>query len=106
MIQTVCALQVKPTAAVYRVRDPLEVMSFLTSLVEWGKSEDNAWHQAKGCSGWRLNADSASLSPPSRGLNNDNASCSSQASGNPDFSVLQKMYKHANFRSVVEFARQ
>ena len=74
-------VQVKPTAAVYRVRDPLEVMSFLTSLVEWGRSADNAWHQTKGCSGWRLNADSASLSSSLRRLQSDTASCSSQASG-------------------------
>ena len=57
-------MQVKPTAAVYRVKDPVEVMSFLTSLVEWGRSQENAWHHAKGCSGWRLNPDPPSLAHP------------------------------------------
>lgn len=75
--------QVKPTAAVYRVRDPLEVMSFLTSLVEWGRSEDNAWHQAKCCSGWRLNPNSPQLDLQICAMQGDaTTTCSSETSGN------------------------
>lgn len=56
--------KVKKTEAVYRVRDPTEVMTFLTSLVRWGQSSENAWHHAQGCSGWRLNPEISHLEPP------------------------------------------
>lgn len=56
--------QVKKTEAVYRVRDPTEVMTFLTSLVKWGQGPENAWHRAQSCSGWRLNPQALHLDPP------------------------------------------
>lgn len=40
----------------YTLRDPLEVMTFLTRLVDWGATEDNAWHKVKACIGWKLNS--------------------------------------------------
>ena len=96
-------MQVKPTAAVYRVRDPLEVMSFLTSLVDWGRSEENAWHQAKGCSGWQLNPNTASISHSIQLAQNDTASCSSQASGSlrSEDSATAKPFCPANFLPAV-----
>lgn len=72
-------LQVKPTAAKYTLRDPVEVMSFLISLVDWGRTQDNAWHAVKSCYGWRLNAEV--LPPPVRGSSGD---CSSTLSENSE----------------------
>ncbi len=48
-------LQVKPTEASYTLRDPHEVLTFLTKLVEWGQTSANAWHQNESCIGWALN---------------------------------------------------
>ena len=45
----------KPTDASYTLRDPHEVLTFLTKLVEWGNTEANAWHQKESCIGWALN---------------------------------------------------
>jgi hypothetical protein len=47
-------LQVKPTEASYTLRDPQEVLRFLTKLVEWGRTEENGWHQKECCIGWAL----------------------------------------------------
>lgn len=47
-------MQVKPTEASYTLRDPQEVLTFLTKLVEWGRTEENAWHQEESCIGWAL----------------------------------------------------
>ena len=47
-------LQAKPTAAVYSLRDPNEVMAFLDKLVSWGRSPSNAWLQNPSCNGWSL----------------------------------------------------
>ena len=49
------ALQVKPTEAQYTLRDPQEVLTFLSKLVEWGQTDANAWHQTESCIGWALN---------------------------------------------------
>ncbi len=45
----------KPTEASYTLRDPHEVLTFLTKLVEWGQTDTNAWHQKESCLGWALN---------------------------------------------------
>jgi hypothetical protein len=49
----------KPTDAKYTLRDPAEVMVFLQRLVAWGLTPDNAWHTARSCNGWKLDADAA-----------------------------------------------
>ena len=48
-------LQVKPTDAQYTLRDPQEVLTFLSKLVDWGQTDANAWHQTESCIGWALN---------------------------------------------------
>ncbi len=47
-------LQTKDTDAKYTLTDPSEVMAFLTRLVEWGDTPDNAWHTHHSCTGWSL----------------------------------------------------
>ena len=44
----------KETYAKYTLTDPTEVMSFLTLLLQWGATPDNAWHSHKSCTGWSL----------------------------------------------------
>lgn len=51
----IMALQVKPTEAQYTLRDPQEVLTFLSKLVDWGQTDANAWHQTESCIGWALN---------------------------------------------------
>ena len=48
------ALQMKETDAKYTLTDPTEVMAFLTLLLQWGATPDNAWHLHKSCTGWTL----------------------------------------------------
>lgn len=45
-------LQMKETDAKYTLTDPTEVMAFLTRLLKWGCTPDNAWHSHKSCTGW------------------------------------------------------
>ena len=35
-------------------------MAFLTQLVQWGSTKDNAWHAKQSCTGWQLKASSPS----------------------------------------------
>lgn len=42
----------KETDAKYTLTDPTEVMAFLTLLLKWGSTPDNAWHSHKSCTGW------------------------------------------------------
>ena len=51
----IMVLQVKPTEAQYTLRDPQEVLIFLSKLVDWGQTGANAWHQTQSCIGWALN---------------------------------------------------
>ena len=44
----------KETDAKYTLTDPTEVMAFLTLLLQWGATPDNAWHSHKSCTGWSL----------------------------------------------------
>ncbi len=44
----------KETDARYTLTDPSEVMAFLTWLVAWGTTTDNAWHSHQSCTGWSL----------------------------------------------------
>jgi hypothetical protein len=41
---------------VYTLRDPHEVQTFLSKLIEWGATPSNAWHKAESCIGWVLDA--------------------------------------------------
>ncbi len=54
----------KDTDAKYTLTDPSEVMAFLTRLVEWGETPDNAWHTHHSCTGWSLKQQSSSHAPP------------------------------------------
>ena len=54
----------KDTDAKYTLTDPSEVMAFLTRLVEWGDTPDNAWHTHHSCTGWSLKQQSSSHAPP------------------------------------------
>lgn len=45
--------KVKPTDAVYTVKDPSEVQQFLSQLIQWGASSNNGWHTSKACLGWQ-----------------------------------------------------
>ncbi len=47
-------LQAKPTEAVFTLRDPTEVQTFLSKLISWGHTPANAWHQKQSCIGWVL----------------------------------------------------
>ena len=57
----------KETDAKYTLADPTEVMAFLTLLLKWGATPDNAWHTHHSCTGWSLKQptppDSAHPSP-------------------------------------------
>lgn len=64
-------LQVKPTEASYTLRDPHEVLTFLTRLVEWGQSPANAWHQRQSCIGWALNTSPSTPSCSQNGIHVD-----------------------------------
>ena len=55
-------LQAKPTDAKFTLKDPSEVMAFLTRLVQWGNTHDNAWHAKQSCTGWALKASGPSTS--------------------------------------------
>ena len=60
--------QAKPTHAAYTLRDPAEVLAFLTRLVGWGRTPASAWHARPACVGWALNlaappAEAAAASP-------------------------------------------
>ena len=44
----------KETDAKYTLADPAEVMAFLTRLLEWGATPNNAWHSHQSCTGWTL----------------------------------------------------
>ena len=46
----------KPSAASYSLRDPGEVLVFLSRLAAWGASPASGWHAAGGCTGWTLRA--------------------------------------------------
>ena len=46
----------KPTEARYTLRDPHEVLAFLSRLVAWGHTPANAWHAQPACIGWALDA--------------------------------------------------
>ncbi len=59
-----CQLQMKDTDAKYTLTDPSEVMAFLTRLVEWGDTPDNAWHTHHSCTGWSLKQQPPSHAPP------------------------------------------
>lgn len=52
-------MQAKPTEAVYTLRDPHEVLAFLSKLIGWGRTPSNAWHQAESCIGWALDLSSS-----------------------------------------------
>lgn len=54
----------KDTDAKYTLTDPSEVMAFLTRLVEWGDTPDNAWHTHHSCTGWSLKQQPLSHVPP------------------------------------------
>ncbi len=54
----------KDTDAKYTLTDPSEVMAFLTRLVEWGDTPDNAWHTHHSCTGWSLKQQPPSHAPP------------------------------------------
>ncbi|KAL0021141.1 hypothetical protein WJX77_004146 [Trebouxia sp. C0004] len=56
--------KMKETAAKYTLTDPNEVMAFLTHLVEWGDTPDNAWHTHHSCTGWSLKQQTPSHAPP------------------------------------------
>ncbi|KAL0045650.1 hypothetical protein WJX82_000668 [Trebouxia sp. C0006] len=56
--------KMKDTDAKYTLTDPSEVMAFLTRLVEWGDTPDNAWHTHHSCTGWSLKQQSSSHAPP------------------------------------------
>ena len=54
----------KDTDAKYTLTDPSEVMAFLTRLVEWGDTPDNAWHTHHSCTGWSLKQQPPTQAPP------------------------------------------
>lgn len=56
--------KMKDTDAKYTLTDPSEVMAFLTRLVEWGHTLDNAWHTHRSCTGWSLKQQPPSPAPP------------------------------------------
>lgn len=58
----IAELQAKPTDAKFTLKDPSEVMAFLTRLVQWGSTQDNAWHAKQSCTGWALKASGPSTS--------------------------------------------
>jgi hypothetical protein len=47
-------LQAKPTEAVYTLKDPTEVQTFLSKIIAWGHTPANAWHVKQSCTGWAL----------------------------------------------------
>ena len=53
----------KETDAKYTLTDPTEVMAFLTLLLQWGGTPDNAWHSHKSCTGWSLKQQQAPPPP-------------------------------------------
>ncbi|DBA88511.1 TPA: hypothetical protein ACH3X2_004987 [Trebouxia sp. C0005] len=56
--------KMKDTDAKYTLTDPSEVMAFLTRLVEWGATPDNAWHTHHSCTGWSLKQQPPTHAPP------------------------------------------
>lgn len=56
-------MQAKETDAKYTLTDPTEVMAFLTRLVEWGATPENAWHTHHSCTGWSLKHQAPSPPP-------------------------------------------
>ena len=60
----------KPSAASYSLRDPGEVLVFLSRLAAWGASPASGWHAVGGCTGWTLRAADARVGelPAAAGL--------------------------------------
>lgn len=56
--------KMKDTDAKYTLTDPSEVMAFLTCLVEWGDTSNNAWHTHHSCTGWSFKQQPPSHAPP------------------------------------------
>ena len=83
-------MQVKPTEAVYTLRDPVEVMSFLDNLVAWGRTEDNAWHKVRSCNGWRLNTEvaPAQATAATQLFRGDSGGCASEMSDTGELAAL------------------
>lgn len=44
--------KVKPTEAVFTVKDPSEVQQFLLQVVQWGTTASNGWYRSPSCNGW------------------------------------------------------
>ena len=96
-------LQVKPTEAVYTLRDPVEVMSFLDNLVAWGRTEDNAWHTARCCNGWRLNTEvaPAHAAAATQLFRGDSGGCTSEMSDTGERAALNDCIKIACSKSIL-----
>ena len=86
----------KETDAKYTLTDPTEVMAFLTLLLQWGATLDNAWHSHKSCTGWSLKQQHA---PPPPTEPHDSAQPSRKQESPLAHATSEKAHAHAQDHS-------